>query len=222
MHRWPYSTMRIAVVLLAASVMVSQSGCAVAGLLAQVNYWIYGYKEPAKTHCLDKKRVAVVCLDPGSLKGPGSEAAALAKAVSNALAYNVDGIDVVRQQEINDWIDTHDQDLTDFRDVGRGVKAQMVVGIDLESFSLHEGQTLLKGRANVAVKVFDMTQNGKVVYETPTREIAFPKNGARHVTESEANFRVLFIHTVAQKIARDFYDYDRMEDYGSDSAMLLD
>ena len=220
MRRWPLSTTQIAIVLLTATVTVSQSGCAVVGLMAQVSYWIYGDKVAAQTHCLENKRVAVVCLDPGSLKGPGSEAAALAKAISNALAYNVEGIDVVRQQEINDWIDTHDQDLTDFRDVGRGVKADMVVGVDLESFTLHEGQTLLRGRASVAVKVFDMTQNGKVVYETPGREITFPKNGARHVTESEVNFRTIFLHTLAQKVARDFYAYDRLEDYGGDSALL--
>jgi len=220
MWRLPLSTTQIAIVLLTATVTLSQTGCAVVGLMAQVSYWIYGDKVAAQTHCLENKRVAVVCLDPGSLKGPGSEAAALAKAISNALAYNVEGIDVVRQQEINDWIDTHDQDLTDFRDVGRGVKADMVVGVDLESFSLHEGQTLLRGRASVAVKVFDMTQNGKVVYETPGREIVFPKNGARHVTESEVNFRTIFIHTLAQKVARDFYAYDRLEDYGGDSAFL--
>jgi hypothetical protein len=220
MNRWPLSTVRLVIVLVAASITISQTGCGVVGLMAQVSYWIYGDKIAPQTHCLEKKRVAVVCLDPGSLKGPGNEAAALAKAISNALAYNVEGIDVVRQQEINDWIDTHDDDLTDFRDVGRGVKAEMVVGVDLESFTLHEGQTLLKGRANVAVKVFDMTQNGKVVYETPSREIAFPKNGARHVTESEANFRTIFLHTLAQKVARDFYAYDRLEDYGGDSALL--
>lgn len=220
MRRLPLSTTQIAIVLLAATVTASQTGCGVVGLMAQVSYWIYGDKVAAQTHCLENKRVAVVCLDPGSLKGPGSEAAALAKAISNAIAYNVEGADVVRQQEINDWIDTHDQDLTDFRDVGRGVKADMVVGVDLESFSLHEGQTLLKGRASVAVKVFDMTQNGKVVYETPSREITFPKNGARHVTESEVNFRTIFLHTLAQKVARDFYAYDRLEDYGSDSALL--
>ena len=33
--------------------------------------------------------------------------------------------------EIADWIDNQDQDLTDYREVGRGVKADMVVGIDL-------------------------------------------------------------------------------------------
>ena len=36
-----------------------------------------------------------------------------------------------------------------------------------------------------------MTKGGEVVYETPPKEIAWPENGARHVTENEANFRAV-------------------------------
>ncbi len=197
--------------------VVSLPGC---GFLAHMTYWIRGDLVEAKTRCLDNKRVAVICLDANSLLGPGSEAEAVAKAVSNTLAFNVDGIKIVRQQEINDWIDSHDEDLTDFRVVGRGVKADMVVGIDLESFSIHEGQTLLRGKARIRTRAYDMSQGGKVVYETPTREIVYPENGARHITESEANFRLLFITMLARKIACEFYAFDRLLDFGNDAAIL--
>jgi hypothetical protein len=210
---------RLATLVIAAAAAVCLPGC---GFMAQMHYWITGDLVPAKTTCLENKKVAVVCLDANSLLGPGSEADAVAKAVSNALAFNVEGINVVRQQEVNDWIDGQDQDLADFRDVGRGVKADMVVGIDLESFNIHEGQTLLKGRSRVRTRVFDMKQGGKLVYETPPREITFPENGARPVTENEANFRLIFIHTLSHKIAKDFYAYDRLEDYGGDAAFLAD
>jgi hypothetical protein len=210
---------RLAMLVVAAAAAVSLPGC---GFMAQMHYWMTGDLVAAKTTCLDNKKVAVVCLDANTLLGPGSEADAVAKAVSNTLAFHVEGINIVRQQEINDWIDGQNQDLADFRDVGRGVKADMVVGIDLESFSIHEGQTLLKGRSRVRTRVFDMTQGGKLVYETPPREVAFPENGARPITENEANFRLLFIHTLARKIAKDFYSYDRAEDYGGDAAFLAD
>jgi hypothetical protein len=164
--------------------------------------------------------VAVVCLDANSLGGPGGEADALAKVVTITLANYVKDIDVVRQQEIANWMDSQSQDLTDYRDIGRGVKADMVVGIDLISFSLHEGQTLLKGRARVRVKVYDMTKGGEVVYESPAKEISWPENGARHVTENESNFRTIFLHTLAQKVSRDFYDYEMLEDFGMDAAHL--
>src|SRR4030095_246040 len=185
-----------------------------------VAYWIKGNNIDAKFDGLKNKRVAVVCLDANSLKGPGSEADHIAKAVSRTLGYNVKNIKLVRQSEVADWFDNHDQDVTDYADIGRGVKADMVVGIDLEGFSIHEGQTLLKGRAAVVTRVYDMQRGGEVVYESPQREIPWPKSGARHVTENEANFRVAFIQTLAMKISHEFYAYDASEDYGLDAAFL--
>jgi hypothetical protein len=184
-------------------------------------YWINGpTKVPAKFAGLEKKRVAVVCLDANSLGGPGGEADAIAKSTSLALGRSVPDIQMVRPAEVADRIDNQSQDVTDYRDIGRGVKADMVVGIDLASFSIHEGQTLLKGRARVGVKVFDMTKGGEVVYDAPVKEITWPESGARHVTENEANFRAIFIHTLAQKVAREFYDYELMEDFGADASHL--
>jgi hypothetical protein len=188
--------------------------------MSTVTYWLYGNKAPAKFEGLEGKRVAVVCLDADSLKGPGSEADRVARTVATTLGYNVADIKVVRQSEIADWFDNHDQDITDYKEIGRGVKADMVVGIDLESFSIHEGQTLLKGRANVSTRVYDMQRGGEVVYESPSHEIAWPENGARHVTENEANFRTVFIHTLSQRIARDFFPYEKIDDFGADAAFL--
>jgi hypothetical protein len=127
---------------------------------------------------------------------------------------------MVRQPEIADWIDNQDADLTDYREVGRGVKADMVVGIDLLSFSVHEGQTLLKGRSKVSVKVFDMKKGGEVVYDAPPKEIAWPESGARHVTEDEGNFRLTYVAILANKIARDFYPYEMIEDVALDAQNL--
>jgi hypothetical protein len=193
------------------------SGCSA---ISTVGYWLYGNTNPAKFDGLEGKRVAVVCLDADSLKGPGGEADRVARAVATTLGYNVADIKLVRPNEIADWLDNNNQDIIDYKDIGRGVKAEMVVGIDLESFTIHEGQTLLKGRASVATRVYDMQRGGEVVYESPSHEIAWPENGARHVTENEANFRTTFIHTLSHRIARDFYAYDKVEDFGADAAFL--
>jgi hypothetical protein len=193
------------------------SGCSA---FSTVGYWLYGNTNPAKFDGLKGKRVAVVCLDADSLKGPGSEADRVARAVATTIGYNVADIKLVRPNEIADWLDNNSQDITDYKDIGRGVKADMVVGIDLESFTIHEGQTLLKGRASVSTRVYDMQRGGEVVYESPSHEISWPENGARHVTENEANFRTAFIHTLSHRIARDFYPYDKVEDFGADAAFL--
>lgn len=202
-----------------AAITSTAPGC---GFMAQMMYLVQGDKVDAKFSGLENRRVAVVCLDANSLKGPGSEADAIARQVGITLGYNVKGIDLVRQAEVEDWIDNHDQSVTDYRDIGRGVKADMVLAIDLGSFSIHEGQTLLKGRADVSTRVYDMKQGGKVVFESPQQQMSFPENGARHVTEGDAKFRVIFIHTLAQRISKDFYAYDRIEDYGLDAAFIGD
>ena len=177
---------------------------------------------PAKFKGLEGKRVAVVCIDVNSLYGPGGDSDLLAKAVSNQFRDNVKKIKLVKQSEIHNWMDEQDQAQIDYRDIGRGVNAEMVVGIDLNSFATRDVGTLLKGRANVTVKVFDMNRPEEPVYETPTMAIEFPEHGARHVTENAANFRVAFINVLADKITKDFYAYDRTLDFARDSKFIGD
>jgi hypothetical protein len=209
---------RTLVALSLAWLLAAASGC---GPLATVAWLIHGPEMiPAEFDGLKGKRVAVVCLDAKSLSGPGGEADTIAKAVSMMLDRNVRDIKMVRQSEVADWLDSHGDDLTDFRDVGRGVKADMVVGIDLLSFSLHEGQTLLKGRAKVGIKVYDMKKGGELVYEKAPTEHAWPENGARHVTENEANFRNIFIGMLAERIARDFYPFELAQTFSPDARHL--
>ena len=209
----------VGVAIITGCLLAATTGCG--SHLGLLNYWMNGVDfRQAAFPGLEGKRVAVVCLDGNSLHGPGSEADDLAKAVARNLGYKVPDIQMVRHSEIADWIDSQDQDLSDYREVGRGVKADMVVGIDLHSFSIHEGQTLLKGRSKVAVKVFDMTHGGEVVYEAPAKEIAWPETGARHVTENEDVFRLSYIAILANKVARDFYSYEAIEDVALDAQGL--
>jgi hypothetical protein len=204
--------------LLAASLVAAAPGC---GPIATLAWLIHGPEMiPAEFEGLKGKRVAVVCLDANSLSGSGGEADTVAKAVAISLQKNVSDIHVVRQNEVADWLDNHGDDLTDYRDVGRGVKADMVVGIDLLTFNLHEGQTLLKGRSKVGVKVYDMKKGGELVYESAPKEISWPENGARHVTENEANFRTVFIGMLAERVARDFYPVELAQNFGTDARHL--
>src|SRR5262245_19023151 len=210
---------RCAALAMAACWLMVLPGC---GPIATIAWLIHGPEMiPAEFEGLKGKRVAVVCLDANSLSGPGGEADSVSKAVAMLLAKNVPDIHVVRQNEVADWLDSHGDDLTDYRDVGRGVKADMVVGIDLLGFNLHEGQTLLKGRAKVGVKVYDMKKKGgELVYESAPKEIAWPENGVRHVTENEANFRTVFVGMLAERIARDFYAVELATNFGTDARYL--
>src|SRR5688572_16594696 len=103
---------RLLTFLLVLGTLASAPGC---GAVATVAWLIHGpEKVPAKFSGLEKKRVAVVCLDGNSLRGPGGEADSIAKAVSISLGYHVPDIQMVRYEEIADWVDNHNGDLTDY------------------------------------------------------------------------------------------------------------
>lgn len=212
------TTRRWLLPMVLSSFCLALGGCGPVATLA----WLINGPEmiPAEFDGLKGKRVAVVCLDSNSLGSPGGEADTVAKAVGILLGKNVQDIKMVRQTEVADWLDSHGDDLTDYRDVGRGVKADMVVGIDLLAFNLHEGQTLLKGRSKVGVKVYDMKKGGELVYEAAPKEITWPENGARHVTENEANFRTVYIGMLSERIANDFFPVELAKNFGSDARFL--
>lgn len=193
--------------------LVLQPGC---GFMSHMMYWVKGNNVEAKFTGLNKKTVAIVCFD-SNLSGPGNVADSLARAVGTKLAMNVPKVKVVDHQKVTDWIDEQTENVTDFKDVGTGVKAEMVIGIDLDTFSTHDGPTLLRGRARVKVTVYDLTKNGEVVYQTPPQDVIFPENGPRPVTENESAFRAVFIEVLSTRCAKDFYAYDRMLDFGTDT-----
>ena len=213
------SLTRIVALAAVALILTGSTGCT---FLSQVIMTLEDRRVPADFAGLEGKKVAVVCLDAHTLRSTGGEADALARAVGKELAANVKDVQIISEAKIADWMDQKDE-VIDFRDVAKGVKADMVIGIDLKSFSIHEpGGTLLKGRTTVEAKVYDMTKPQAPVYTIEETPIAFPESGARHVTENEASFRLLFIQQIAHRLAKNFYAYDKTVDFNSDAKFIGD
>jgi hypothetical protein len=188
------------------------------GALAQGLYLFNGEKVPAEFEGLEGQRVAVVCLSNTAAAGPGSEADVIARLVSSLLAREVEEIDVIHQDEVYDWMDNNNWDQTDYRPIGRGVKADNVVAIEISGFRLYEGSTLFKGRASVTVSVLDMAQDGKVVFRREMPDFAFPTNAGHHTADTtEARFRRMFLREIASYVGRHFYAYDLIETFARDT-----
>lgn len=194
-------------------------GCA--GLLTTMR-WVSGDNlAPAEFKQLKGKRVAVVCVSDQSSYGSGSESLLLAREVNSLLRANVKDIELVRADEIADWIDREGWDEIDYREIGRGVKAESVVAIGLEGFSIREGSSLYYGRANVTVTVYDIAEGGHEVFRKSLPEIKFPTTGPYPVGDlSEVQFRRAFIKTLSQRTARYFYPYNVADDFSRDSAFI--
>ncbi len=194
------------------------SGCSLLTTLR----WVGGDNlMPAEYGELDGKRVAVVCVSDGSSYGTGSESLLLAREVSSILRKHVKEIELVRPDEIADWIDREGWDEIDYREIGRGVKAEQVIAIGLAGFSIREGASLYKGRADVTVSVYDMAGGGHEVFRDMVPEFGFPATGPYPVGDlSEVQFRRAFLKALSQHVARYFYAYDVADDYSRDSAFI--
>lgn len=170
---------------------------------------------------LEGKRVAVVCVSNSSSYGPNTVCTMLERSVASVLQKEVKNIEIIRQGEVADWVDNNDWDQMDYREIGLGVEADMVLAIDLDGFSLHEGRTLYKGNANVTITVYDMEEGGKVAYREEIPDFTFPRTGARHTTEiSEPRFRRLFVMVLARNIAKYFHAYHIEDDIATDALTL--
>jgi hypothetical protein len=206
--------------LLLAVVVVPQTGCV--GFAANLIYMIKGNNVEARCTALEGKRVAVVCVSgPGA--GPREESEKLAWAVGALLKQNVKKIDLVRPEEVADWRDQNNWDQIDYKSIGRGVKADMVVAIDLSTFSIHDDKTLLRGRAKVKTTVYNLTDKSKkgdsIAWAEDQKEFVFPQNGGQQVTENEVNFQRIYLSMLAKDIAKNFYDYPKIDDVAQDSPM---
>lgn len=203
--------------LLAVSLALPSLGCV--GLLANLLY--EGHMAPAACDDLIDRRVAVVCVSSTGAWGPSSDANILAGLVARELKKNVKKIRVVDQQKIEEWTDNNDWDRVDYLEIGRGVNAEMVLAIDLDSLSFQEGQTLYKGHADIKLSVYDMTKGGEVVYSTLPTPYIYPRNAGYAADGKLAAFRAKFLRYVAADIAKNFHPHDAGKEYGIDTAFVI-
>ncbi len=195
--------------------LIATSGC---NLLPHIAYVAGGTMVPPQYKGLEEARVAVVCVSDGASYGLGNESERLARSVAMILGERVPDIDIVRWAEIADWIDRKGWDEIDYREVGRGVKADRVVAIDLSGFQVREGASLYKGRADLIITVFDMKAGGKEVFRREITDFSYPPNGPYHAAEiTESKFSKLYLKVLAGEVAKFFHEYDMIDNFGAPS-----
>jgi hypothetical protein len=201
----------------AAAGMAAASGC---NVLATAMYVIQGQNSPAEFDGLKGKRVAVVCRPVTSLHFRDSSVSRdLAKQVGLMLQKHVPKIKLVDQREVFEWADENNWE--EYVDIGKALDADVIVGLDLEEFSLYQGQTLYQGKANLKLLVYEVSKGKEPVYEQNLPQAVYPPNGAIPAGEApEAQFRRKFVDQLARQIAQYFYDHDATVDFANDSTAL--
>jgi hypothetical protein len=201
--------------LLIALSTLSSAGCM--RFLAQTLYVVKGHKTPAKFEGLAGKRVAVICISDSASFGPDSVTHNIAKLISLQLGQNVKDIEIIPQNKIENWRDVDGWDNFNYVEFGRGLKADMVVAIELSSYSIAEGSTMFKGRSRVATNVYDIEQNGKLVFTEGPEDFVFPRDGRPRIQTSERDFETKYLTRLTLHLSQFFYKHDKMDTVDNDS-----
>jgi len=205
--------------LILLAVLAPSAGCRSA--LATAVWLIRGPNLPAEFKELKGKRVCMVCRPLVELTYRDSSVAKdLAREMNKLLAANVRDIEMIDQRKVDEWIDENVWE--EYNQVGRALKADYVVGVDLERFSIFQGQTVYQGKANVALKVFDCnSQSREPVFERRLPQVVYPPNSPRSTgDQQESDFRREYVRVLADQLARHFYPHDPYADVALDAAYL--
>jgi uncharacterized protein YbjQ (UPF0145 family) len=210
---WPW--MALLVVLLTLPAVGCRNAIATA-------LWAFGAGEVQPEYDgLKGKKVAVVCRPPSSMQFQDPRIARdLAAEVGRHIKDNCKKVTLVDDRKVENWCDSNTWD--EFVEVGKALGADVVVGIDLEQFSIHEGQTLYKGRANVTLVVQDCKEEeGKRLFEKTMPQVVYPPNNCVPASDIQAaQFRRGYVKVLADHVGRHFYGHDPYADIGLDATTL--
>ena len=204
---------RFLAVLPALAAAVAAPGCS---MLYTVAYLVRPADVPAEFTGLRGKHVAVVCRPIVELEfSDANSARELAALVGAQIARHVRGVRVIEQQEVARWLDEHAW--VDYPTLGRSIDADVVVGVDLEQFRMHEGSTLYRGQATTRLRVFE-AEKGTVLFEKRIDGFNYPANSAVPVSDhTEPQFRGLFLNILARRIASSFHAYESQERFAEEN-----
>ena len=208
MDRSPKLAKLFTLLVLATVVLASSTGCLHSILATGIYLWQGGDVVPAECEALEGQRVVVICRPPSSHEYRHAGAAReIGTRVSRLLRENVPKIDVVSPKEVDNWID--EQDWDNYKDLGRAVKANRVVYIELDNFDLYKGPTLYQGDADLTLTVYDMDNRGEELWSRNVGQVLFPRNsGIPAADKSVHQFQSQFVGIVSNQLATFFYKHD--------------
>ncbi len=197
------------------AVAIVQTGCL--GLTSNLMHAAGMDMIPAEYDGLEESTVAILTISEGTQYSNDAAARDLSRRVGEVLSKNVKKVKLVREDLIEQWRDTNGWDTLAYDAIGKGVKAEKVVAIELANLRLREGATLYQGRADVTIKVIEVA-TGTVVYTKSLDEYTYPTSTGQHTSETtETRFRKLYLTMLADEIGRAFHPYDVSDRIALDS-----
>jgi hypothetical protein len=190
------------------------------GTAAQLMYVLFGHKSKPEFNEFKGKRVAVVTMSEQAAYGPESVGETLSRAVTMHFVKNIKKIDVVSQGQISSWMDQNGFGAPDPVELGKGVNADYVMMLQISDYSIYDGKTLYKGQCNYKIDVYNIKENGRLVFTRGPLDFTFPRDGRPAIESSEQRFEAFYLTRLSDRIARLFYEYDLTEDAAMDAQLM--
>lgn len=203
--------------LLLASALVVFPGCT--GMMTQLMYVIKGHTMPADFDGLEGKKIAVVCVSDASAYGPDPLTYSVSNALSIKLARGLKESSVVPVTKVEEWIDTHGWDERDFVALGEGIGVDAVVAVDIASYTIHEGSTMFKGRADITATVYNIQKEGQIDHHYGPKIFEFPKTGRPAIQTTDRQFEAMYLGQLVIHLANQFCEHDHLDSFASDAIM---
>jgi hypothetical protein len=188
-------------------------------MAANLLHVVNGPRVPAEFKGLDNHRVAVVCSNEMGICRDESTIR-LAGNIKGILISKLPKATFVSQEEIDQWVEGSSVSDDDLTAIGKGVKADYVLAVDMQKLQLRDGPTLYRGRSDLTLSVWDVQQN-KPVFRKSLPDYSYPTMAGQSTTETdEDKFRRVYLVNVADRLARCFYAHDFGEDVAVDATIL--
>ncbi|MCL2348847.1 MAG: hypothetical protein FWC50_11390 [Planctomycetaceae bacterium] len=195
------------------------TGCS--AMLATILILFKGTDTPAKYKFFKGKKVVVVCRATKLSDYRYDEVPRdLAREVGVKLSQNVKKIEVISQEKVNKWLKKHGDTFESFTEIGKDLEADMVLGIDIETFETMSPSSpgSYQGRSSVSFAVYDMKNDGNVIAGESLPEFVDPPNVRIAASEKpETQFRRRYIGELADMIGSYFYPYDGNKSFARDA-----
>jgi len=208
-----------------AFVLVSCASCQ-SGLFT-LAYLIKGQNVDPEYKILLKgnKRVVVVCRSLAANQFQGETVPRdLTRKVSQNLRENLKKknkkLEVVDYRKVEKWLDDSSQVFEEFTEIGAALKADIVIGIELQSFQVQENPSTMQGKARLTVKTYDMETGDLIAQKMMT--IVDPPHVPISISDRSSlpQFQLHFVDLISRQVAALYHPHDPKKIYRIDSDSL--
>ncbi|WP_168565543.1 hypothetical protein [Crateriforma spongiae] len=194
-----------------AAVTLTSTQCGCLGIAANLMHAVGADKIPPEYENykdLKDKRIAVVTLTEASRYSNDTASRFLSRQVGQILTSELKDLRLVREDEVQQWRDENGFDNMEFAQLGKDLKADRVLVVDVTDLSLRDGQSLYRGQCSATVELIDPA-DGSLLFSRDIDEFTYPENAGQHVSETtETKFEKLYLSVLAARVGRLFHPYD--------------